>query len=118
VKNSKAALKACHARWAKAHPARVRELANANYKTHGEWYRFNRRLKRYNLTLDQYHALAERQNFCCGICHEETDLTIDHDHETEEVRGLLCPNCNSGIGRLRDSLELLKNAQTYLEMAA
>jgi len=54
----------------------------------------------------------------CAICHKECitgkNLSIDHDHETGEVRGLLCQSCNLGLGKFYDSIELLERAVSYL----
>lgn len=54
----------------------------------------------------------------CDICGVHTDtckiLHIDHDHTTGEFRGLLCGNCNVGIGMLKDSSAVLANAIEYL----
>ena len=71
-------------------------------------------LRRYALTLDQYHAKQESQDFLCAICGEERPLQIDHDHATQMVRGLLCGQCNKGLGLFRESPEKLASAQSYL----
>ena len=51
----------------------------------------------------------------CRICENKNDLCIDHNHKTGEVRGLLCRTCNTGIGMLRNSPDLLRSAVAYLE---
>jgi hypothetical protein len=78
------------------------------------WHYMRVSLWRYKMTLDQYHALQEQQDFCCAICHEEKSLTIDHNHETNMVRGLLCNGCNTGVGLFKESAPLLHNAESYL----
>ena len=65
-----------------------------------------------------YDVLYEAQHGCCAICSEPEEkfswLCIDHDHVTGRVRGLLCPNCNRGLGLLGDSEHLLQKAKDYL----
>lgn len=76
----------------------------------------NARLKRkYNISQDDYDKLHEAQGGRCAICGKKKRLVVDHDHDTGEVRGLLCGNCNTGIGMLGDTPGDLKNALEYLE---
>lgn len=75
----------------------------------------------YGLTYEQFQDLKDSQNNCCGVCDKPEHLTvtgrlhIDHDHVTGEVRGLLCMGCNTGIGHLKDDIDLLRKAIEYLE---
>lgn len=82
------------------------------------WVVANRRLKRRGATQKMYDVLYEAQHGCCAICSEPEEkfswLCIDHDHVTGRVRGLLCPNCNRGLGLLGDSEHLLQKAKDYL----
>tara|TARA_B100001250_G_scaffold293225_1_gene254862 strand:+ start:939 stop:1508 length:570 start_codon:yes stop_codon:yes gene_type:complete len=60
------------------------------------------------------------QLFDCPICNKIsiaglTKIVLDHDHSTGKVRGYLCESCNTGIGRFKDNIELLKNAIKWLE---
>jgi hypothetical protein len=60
------------------------------------------------------------QNNCCAICDSHVtlfkkQLAVDHNHETGEVRGLLCLACNGGIGKLKDSIPMLEKAIKYLK---
>jgi len=83
--------------------------------------RRRRRLWReYQMSLEDYNNLLELQNNCCAICNINQEkiiikLCVDHNHETGSVRGLLCSNCNSGIGFLKDNPDLIFNAIKYLE---
>jgi hypothetical protein len=77
-----------------------------------------RRLARYGLTHPGYDILVEEQDGSCAICGAsatECVLQVDHDHETDEVRGLLCGACNRAIGLLRDDLAIVRRAAKYLE---
>lgn len=73
-----------------------------------------RRLRKYNLSDEQYSILLNQQKGKCIICGE-IPTSIDHNHETGKVRGVLCLNCNLGLGNFKDDLDLLKNAVKYLE---
>jgi hypothetical protein len=79
-----------------------------------EWYL----LKTYNLTLEQYNKMWINQNGCCAICKkhelEIQKLHVDHNHDTGQVRGLLCPQCNKGLGLFYDNKEYLETAIKYL----
>jgi hypothetical protein len=73
-----------------------------------------------NMTYDRYLQMLDCQKSCCAICGGHQDkfkrkLCVDHNHETGEARGLLCDACNGGIGKLRDSIELLEKAINYLK---
>ena len=74
------------------------------------------RMKKFNLTEEELYELMEINN--CEICNvivSGKDKCIDHDHQTGDVRGILCSNCNYGLGQFRDSVEILNNAIKYLE---
>lgn len=76
------------------------------------------RARFYGLTLSDIKQLYEQQEHRCAICRRAyvaDSLVIDHDHETGAVRGLLCMNCNSGLGKLGDTTESLRRAIAYLE---
>jgi hypothetical protein len=74
----------------------------------------------YGIDLNEYNRMYAEQEGVCAICeqHEAIEgraLTVDHCHETGTVRGLLCFNCNTSIGKLGDNIEGLKKALKYLE---
>ena len=78
------------------------------------------RAKRYGLTTEGLEALEEAAGYCCQICGvREQDapkarLHVDHDHATGKVRGLLCQQCNHGLGNFQDRVALLNRASEYL----
>lgn len=75
--------------------------------------------KLYGITIECYEQLKINQNNQCLICENELgkgrDIAIDHDHKTGKVRGILCGNCNKGIGFLKENVQFLKNAIIYLQ---
>ena len=82
---------------------------------------FKHRLKsEFNLTIEQYEQLMDKQQYKCAICEKPEDgfgrrLALDVDHVTGELRGGLCYTCNRNlIGQHRDP-ELFRKAARYLE---
>ncbi len=73
-------------------------------------------VSQYGLTLEEYDVILETQKGVCAICSEapEGNLHIDHNHITNEVRGLLCGKCNRAIGLLNDDVSLFSKAINYL----
>ena len=69
----------------------------------------------YGLTKDQHRKMIEDQNGGCKICGSGDRLVVDHDHETQKVRGILCNSCNRGLGYFKDSPSVLRAAADYLE---
>lgn len=82
---------------------------------HNRRYRFK---SRYGITPQQYDEVLDSQNGVCKVCDRPCPtgerLTVDHDHLTGAVRGLLCRNCNAGLGNFKDDPELLERALQYL----
>lgn len=77
------------------------------------------KLKKYGITQEQYDQMLVEQNFCCGICQRprsdfRRDFAVDHCHDTDVVRGLLCISCNRGLGYLGDDILRLQMAIKYL----
>lgn len=82
--------------------------------------------KKFGLSLEEYQARFDAQGGVCMICKQpETStsgryrnsrqLAVDHNHETGQMRDLLCMKCNTAIGMLNENLDLLKTAIEYLE---
>ena len=71
------------------------------------------------ITKEEYIEKLKLQNNRCAICNnlptEKKALALDHCHTTLKIRGFLCDNCNTAIGKFKDNLELLNNAITYLK---
>src|SRR5689334_22258004 len=71
---------------------------------------------RHGLSITQYMAQVRSQDGKCLLCGQSPDhLVVDHDHKTHALRALLCARCNSALGMLQDSPELLRLAAEYIE---
>lgn len=129
-------------KYAKEHPEKIRKWANdwfkKNYREneefrkrrlayHKNYYKNNPRLSdgynlrtRYGITVNDYDILLEKQNNSCAICGKHVSklsrrLSVDHCHESNKIRGLLCSNCNFGIGYMQESTEIMERAINYLK---
>lgn len=90
--------------WQKKNPDKVR--ANSLKSAHG-------------ISLEDYNKMSTRQEGKCAIClREEVNgkrLSVDHNHSTGKIRGLLCDACNKSLGLMKESVEAIRNAASYLE---
>lgn len=67
------------------------------------------------ITMDQYHQLFKNQNNKCAICGDILKKAhIDHDHNTGEIRGILCSHCNVGLGYFKENKLILESAINYI----
>ena len=88
-------------------------------KDPAEWTAHRRPIilkNKYGITEEVYDRILAYQNGACAICLRVVDymLHVDHNHDTGEVRGLLCRGCNSGMGMLGDNVDRLQRAIEYL----
>lgn len=94
------------------HRALWREYRNSNK----DYYKYWSLQKKYGLSREDFNSLVVDQKGECAICGEvlgET-LDVDHNHITGKVRGLLCNNCNRGLGFFNEDFRLLRKASIYL----
>jgi hypothetical protein len=116
VKTKEERQKEASKRYLENHRDKVNARNRQRYTTDGRWERQLR--DRFGITADEYWRLWREQKGLCKICGKPqcvgTKLDVDHDHETGKIRGLLCRQCNTGIGLLRDSVSLLFRAIKYL----
>ncbi len=70
---------------------------------------------RYGVNSAQLEWLKLQQGGLCAICREAPSVHVDLDHRTKQMRGVLCFNCNRGLGYLDDDLVMLYRAADYLE---
>lgn len=116
--------------WAKNNKDKVRERNAKKWESRKAYYQSERgiessrraHLKRmFGMTLEEYNSKLEEQNGVCDICKQPETygrasfLSVDHCHNTNEIRGLLCNNCNRAIGLLKDDITVLENAVKYLK---
>lgn len=104
-------------------PPYTPEYGRARYERDKERLENKHKLRKYGITQEQYEALLLAQgNACaiCGITHNglrqgrPKGMSIDHDHNTGKVRGLLCDACNLALGKMEDDPERLEAAARYL----
>ena len=108
--------------------ARIKENESSKrYRERNPEVAKNGHLKRnFGLSLEDYNKMLEEQNNVCAICKNPevkifkktgklVDFCVDHCHKTGKIRGLLCWNCNTSIGKFKDSIEILQNAIDYLK---
>lgn len=96
-------------------------------------------MQKYKITTAEYDLLRAAQNYRCAVCltpepeirvvlrgrpkldgsrtSEPFRLVVDHCHASGRIRGLLCPNCNTAVGMLQESPELIRAALSYVERA-
>ncbi len=97
---------------------KVKELRKFKYCPRRQ--RENNLIRKYDITLDDYNKMLQEQNGCCAICFVKAEntknkvLVVDHNHLTGEVRKLLCKACNTSLGLLKESQEIIANLSRYL----
>lgn len=92
--------------------AKQRERYHKNKEVHLERQRWYQIEKKYGLSKEEYLELMDEAS--CEICGKQEDLCVDHSHSTGNVRGVLCRQCNQGIGLLGDEYETVLRAVEYL----
>ena len=99
------------------HHRSCRTCCYEKYNKHRPGKRDSRLKHLYGITEDQYEQMFAEQDGRCAICcceQPEKKLAVDHNHHTGQVRGLLCSDCNRGIGLLKDNALHLLAAYHYL----
>ena len=99
------------------------DKARLDREAHPRRYREARLKNKFGISMVEYEAMSALQGGLCAICGKSEWVTahgklrllsVDHDHESGQVRGLLCMSCNVGIGKFKDNLELVEKAAAYL----
>lgn len=117
-------------KWKLRHPERFLEVKRNNQRK--TWANMSNEdkigyhtKKRYGLNYEDLIILFERQDYKCLICSTEISVSrkpqdpqrgvVDHCHETNQIRGILCHNCNRALGLVKDNKETLLKMIDYLE---
>jgi 5-methylcytosine-specific restriction endonuclease McrA len=100
---------------------KVCNLAGAKSRYDWDRTRALRLKQKYGISVEDYDNLLKEQDGKCAICGSKDtgrvdckNFAVDHDHATNDVRGLLCKPCNTGLGMFKDSPEMLEAAAAYL----
>jgi hypothetical protein len=112
--------------WRKNNPDKTKE-AELKRKRNPSYFSNNRKNNikiRHSITLEQYEQMLVKQNGVCAICgnpemvenqYRQISLSIDHNHKTGKIRGLLCIKCNTLLGRIEGNLDLIPKFFEYLK---
>ena len=120
----------CHKKYYKTYYLKNKEEINIKRKPYFiEYAKLNKNKKRkynknyhlkrrYGISAIQFEELLKKQNYKCSIC--KTNLNnikqcVDHCHTTEQIRGILCDNCNVGLGKFKDNEAIMLNALQYIK---
>ena len=105
-------------RYREEHAEELRAKKREYHATHRKESAASKRLATFGVTQQQYDAMLALHDGGCWICggvnKSGRDLAVDHCHRTGIVRGLLCSNCNSGIGKIGDTAAAVQRAADYL----
>lgn len=114
----------------KVYQAKMAKEKRAKLGTAGQRDRREYQLQyHFDITSEEYESILRSQGGVCAICSKPDGqdlhssnrfkrLSVDHDHDTGMVRGLLCSNCNRAVGYLQDSPANARRATEYLEKHA
>ncbi len=113
--------------WEKRNPEKVKQYRRQSYLRNCDRYTEESKLRQRKITKEEYLQLIKKQDNKCAICFQEESviqrkdrsisaLSIDHDHVTGKIRGLLCARCNRALGGFKDSEERLLSAINYIRL--
>ena len=101
------------------HRKQRNEMSKKYQSTHPEKVRAQKLMRKFGINLDEYNTRFIAQNGVCAICKlppaNGRNLCVDHNHETDKVRGLLCDRCNMILGRIGESADILERMSAYLK---
>lgn len=96
-----------------------KERKNKRAKYMREWNRtLEVKARKYKIKFEDFIALVSKSAGKCDICGEplsQRNYSVDHNHKTNKVRGILCRNCNTSLGLMKDSPSIIEEAMKYLK---
>jgi Recombination endonuclease VII len=95
-------------------PCHNKRGRDSRIKNHGGSRNYHLKA-RYKINEQEFHGILLAQRGGCGICGAPDPEHVDHDHVTGQVRGILCFNCNGGLGQFKDNIATMRNAIDYLK---
>jgi len=107
-------------KWRHNNPEKLNK-ARIRWRKNNPLSELNGRYKReYGITLKEYDEMFEKQDGLCAVCglpEINRRLAVDHDHDTQKIRGLLCARCNTVLGLMEDNIGTMSRAIEYIERA-
>lgn len=97
-------------------PCHIQVTAEAAVRLYGGHRNFLLKL-RYGISEAEFEKLVRKQGGTCAICRKRGAKHVDHDHDSGEVRAVLCFYCNRGLGKFREDRGLIRRARRYLDSA-
>ena len=115
VGERRAKQKATSSKWYYNNQVLVKQRVSGYYYKDRSYTKFQSLKNTYGLSKEQYQEMLEISKGLCEICGGKTSrMCVDHNHNTGQIRGMLCHTCNSAIGFLKDNINLLESAKAYL----
>lgn len=117
-KKRKQELDAYKKEWIENNPEKAKEHQQRYLEKTVDKRRSKQRERLYGLQASRFDEMMEEQNNACALCltafTEPRKIFVDHCHSVGNVRGLLCPSCNTALGLIKDDLGWLARAKKYL----
>lgn len=106
-------------KWREAHPEYHKKWFKNNEGKYKEKQKSSFLMKKYGLSAEQYNQMFIEQGGRCKICNKhqsefKRSLAVDHSHETNKIRGLLCHHCNGALGHFFEDISVMEKAILYL----
>lgn len=113
----KSEIKAKHKMWYEKNREKAIASVRRNYAENREKINFQRMESKYGLTKEGFEMLLAAQNGKCAVCQNDNGgkrLAVDHNHETGAVRALLCDQCNTALGLLKECPKRMNSLISYV----